>query len=413
MSSTKRIFPVLTVLFLGYLGFSLAIPLFPPLFMDPAHRFLPDETTQGMRRILLGILFAMYPLGQFVGAPLLGKLSDKYGRKPVLLISLIIVIPAYLGSAFAVSFTLPVLLFFSRFFSGLLEGNIVIAQAAIADISEDTKAKTKNFGWLVSLSSTAFFFGPLIGGKLADSTLVSWFHFDTPFWGAAILTLIGYFIVLKLFKETHPPDSEVDVSARSITKSFKEGLKFKGLRTIYVANLFVFLAIFFFLNFFTAYLVARFQLSVSRLGEVNAYLSIPFMIAPIFFGMFAKWWSSRQAMRMGSFCLCISYLVFVLPPSPWALLITLLPLGFFQSMGFAFPALMVSDKVGKRVQGQALGTNQSIQVFAEAATALCGGFIMALGQTLPIYAAAICSIIAGLILFIRPPQGVPTSSGAS
>ena len=401
MSSVKRIFPVLTVLFLGYLGFSLAIPLFPPLFLDPALGFLPMETTIKMRRILLGILFAMYPLGQFIGAPLLGKLSDKYGRKPILLTSLIIVIPAYLGSAFSVYYTLPILLFFSRFLSGLLEGNIVIAQAAIADISEDTKTKTKNFGWLVSLSSTAFFFGPLIGGKLADSRVVSWFHFDTPFWGAAILTLFGFFIVLYLFRETHSPDKEIEVSVKTITRSFTDGLRYKRLRVIYSANLFVFLSIFFFLNFFTAYLVTRFNFSVALLGEVNAYLSIPFMIAPIFFGIFAKWWNSRQSMCLGSLCLCISYLIFVIPPSPWALLLTLIPLGFFQSMGFAFPALMVSDAVSKRVQGQALGTNQSIQVFAEAATALTGGFIMAAERTLPIYAAAACSVIASFILFIK------------
>ena len=103
----KRIFPVLVVLFLGYLGFSLALPLFPPLFLDPKHAFLPVETTTTMRRILLGILFAMYPLGQFVGAPLLGKFSDKYGRKPVLLISLILVIPAFIGSALSVLYILP------------------------------------------------------------------------------------------------------------------------------------------------------------------------------------------------------------------------------------------------------------------------------------------------------------------
>lgn len=411
MSSLKRIFPVLTVLFLGYLGFSLAIPLFTPLFLDPTHGFLPIETTQKMRRILLGFLFAMYPFGQFIGAPLLGKLSDRYGRKPVLLISLIIVIPAYLGSAISVLYTLPALLFLSRFFSGLLEGNVVIAQAAIADISEDTKSKTKNFGWLVSLSSTAFFFGPLIGGKLADSTIISWFHFDTPFWGAAILTLIGFFIVLYLFKETHVPDKELKVSFKAITRSFTEGLKYKRLRAIYTANLFVFFSIFFFLNFFTAYIATRFQFSVARLGEVNAYLAIPFMIAPIFFGVFAKWWTSRQAMRLGSLCLCISYLIFVIPASPWALLITLIPLGFFQSMGFAFPALMVSDTVGKRFQGQALGTNQSIQVFAEAATALFGGFILAAGRTFPIYAAASCCIIAAIIMFIKPPKvGAASSS---
>jgi len=407
MTSVKRVFPVLTVLFLGYLGYSLAIPLFPPLFLDPIHGFLPEDLSQGARRILLGVLFAMYPLGQFVGAPLLGKLSDKYGRKPVLLISLLIVIPAYLGSAFSVLFTFPTLLYISRFLSGLLEGNIVIAQAAIADISEDTKTKTKHFGWLVSLSSTAFFFGPLIGGKLADSSIVSWFHFNTPFWGAAILTVIGFFIVLYLFKETHTPDREMELSIKTITKSFTDGLRYKRLRVIYSANLFVFLSIFFYLNFFTAYLVARFQFPVSILGEVNAYLSLPFMIAPIFFGMFAKWWTSRQSMRLGSLCLCISYLIFVIPSSPWALLITLVPLGFFQSMGFAFPALMVSDAVGKRYQGIALGTNQSIQVFAEAGTALVGGFLLAMERTIPIYAAAACAVIAAFILFIRPEPKSP------
>ena len=412
MSSVKRVFPVLTVLFLGFLGFSLAIPLFPPLFLDPTHAFLPDETTKEMRRILLGILFAMYPLGQFVGAPLLGKLSDKYGRKPVLLISLIIVIPAYIGSALSVLYVLPVFLFISRFFSGLLEGNIVIAQAAIADISEDTKTKTRNFGWLVSLSSTAFFFGPLIGGKLADSTIVSWFHFDTPFWCAAVLTLIGFFIVYFLFRETHPPDPEMEVSVKAITRSFTEGLKFKQLRNIYYANLFVFLAIFFFLNFFTAYLVNRFHFSVALLGEVNAYLAIPFMIAPIFFGVFSRWWTTRQAMRLGSLCLCISYFIFLIPASPWALLATLIPLGFFQSMGFAFPAIMVSNGVGKRFQGQALGTNQSIQVFAEASTALTGGFVMAIANSLPIYLAAACAFIAAIILFIRPAKAQDSAASS-
>ena len=129
----------------------------------------------------------------------------------------------------------------------------------------------------------------------------------------------------------------------------------------------------------------------------------PFLLSLPLFSLvfFAKWWTSREAMRLGSFCLCISYLIFIMPPSPWALLITLIPIGFFQSMGFAFPALMVSNTVSKRYQGQALGTNQSIQVFAEAATALIGGFIMAIEKTLPIYAAAICSVIAAFILFIR------------
>ena len=91
-----------------------------------------------------------------------------------------------------------------------------------------------------------------------------------------------------------------------------------------------------------------------------------------------------------------------MPTSPWALIFTLLPVGFFLSMGFAFPAIMISDAVSKRRQGQSLGTNQSLQVFAEAATALLGGFFMAKANSFPIYAGAVCAVIAALILFIKP-----------
>lgn len=401
-SSLARTFPVLIVLFLGYFGFSLALPLFPPLFLEPAHGFLSPSISAEMRRILLGILFAMYPLGQFVGSPVLGKLSDKFGRRPILLISLLAVIPAFIGSALSVLYTLPILLYISRFLSGLLEGNIVIAQAAVADVAQGAQAKTKQFGWIVSLSSTGFLFGPLIGGKLVDSKIVSWFHYDTPFWCAAILTVIAFLVVAILFKETHQRDRELEISIRSITQSFTSGLKIKALRVIFSANFFIFMGMFFYLNFFSSYLVNQYGFSFSLLGEVNAYLSIPFIISPFFFGLFAKWWTSRQSMRFGALCICISYLIFVIPENPWYLLITLIPVGFFLAMGFAFPALMVSDSVSQRYQGQALGTNQSLMVFGEAATALMGGFIMAQANVLPIYAGAACAFIGALILFIKP-----------
>ena len=398
MASIKQIFPILIVLFLGYLGFSLAMPIFPPLFLKTTYPFLPFETSQTMRRVLLGILFSMYPLGQFIGAPLLGKLSDKYGRKPVLLISLIAVVPAYLGCAFSILYAVPIFLFISRFVSGLLEGNIVIAQAAMADISENEATKTKGFGWLLSLSSTAFLIGPLIGGKLADSKEISWFDLDTPFWAAACLTLIGFFIVLFLFKETHLPDNETHISIQTVWRSFIDGLKYKDLRTIYFANLFVFLSIFFFLNFFSAYLVTLFQSSPTQLGQMNGYFALPFIIAPIFFGLFTKWWTYRQSTQIASICLCISYLIFLIPSSFQALWVTLIPIGFFQAMNFAFPALMVSSAVDEKSQGIALGTNQSIQVLGEAFTALLGGFIVAIGNTFTIYSGAFCCLISALIL---------------
>lgn len=95
-------FPVFTVVFFGYVGFSLAFPIFSPMFLDPCHRFLPIDTSMAMRTVLLGCALASYPVGQFLGLPLLGTLSDHYGRRGILLITLCVTFLAYLVSAIGV-----------------------------------------------------------------------------------------------------------------------------------------------------------------------------------------------------------------------------------------------------------------------------------------------------------------------
>ena len=241
----KQMASLLIVLFLGYLGFSLALPLFPPMFLDPTHAILPAQTTHFTRTALLGLLLAMYPLGQFFGCPILGKMSDKYGRKKVLLISLLAVVFVYIITALSIEFTMIYLLYASRFVCGLFEGNVVIAQAAITDISEDNAAKSKNFGWLVSISSSGFVFGPLLGGKLADPNLVSWFNYATPFWFASFFVLLAFIFVSIFFIETKRPNPEIKIKISKTFTNVMEGFQDRALRKIYSANFFIFLAIFF------------------------------------------------------------------------------------------------------------------------------------------------------------------------
>lgn len=400
ISIKKNFLPILTVLFLGYLGFSFVLPLFPPLFLDQEILFLPLKTTQNMRRILLGLLFTMYPIGQFLGAPLLGKFSDKYGRKPILLISLLATIPTYISCALSLSYTLPGLLFLSRFLCGLLEGNIVIAQAAIADISENRKEKTKNFGWLVSFSSAAFFFGPLIGGVLANDKFVSWFGYDTPFWAAALLVFLGFLNVYFFFKETATANKALVIDVKKIFLSFIEGVRLPNLSPLFSAHLLIFSAMFFFLNFFSTFLVSRFDFTVLQLGYANAYLSLFLIFSPLIFKQFSRVFPPHKTLIIGALVLSISLILFVLPHSPWALLVTLIPIGIALSIAFGFPAILVSERVSKSVQGQALGTNLSIQVLAEALTALFGGFLLAAQTSLPFFFGA-CTSLAGALLLTR------------
>ena len=405
----KKLFPVLTVLFLGYFGFSLALPIFPPLFLDLDLSFLPLEMGTNVRRILLGLLFSAYPLGQFIGAPIMGKLSDKYGRKPILLVSLLSIIPGYVGSALSIIYAYPPLLFFSRFWVGLLEGNITIAYAAITDISEDEERKAKNFRWIVSFTSSGFLFGPLIGGFLADSKLATWFRYDTPFWFAALLILIGFFTVWFAFKETHTKEINVKVSLVGLFASFFESLKIKHLRRIFAANLCFVLACFFFLNFFTSYFLTLFQFNEFELGMVSAYLELSILIAPFFFGVITRFWTALKIAKIGLFCLSLSLLIFLLFTSAHAWLLTLIPVGFFSAVGFTYSALMISNRTGKRNQGQALGANVAIQVFGEAITALVGGFLAVYWIGMPILFGALFAFLGGVVLIFEMRSSKPTT----
>lgn len=85
MIRIRELMPLYAVIFLGFLGYALTITLFIPMLMDKSFALLPAGTTTSLRAMLSGLLLAMYPLGQFFGSPIIGNLSDHFGRKKVLL----------------------------------------------------------------------------------------------------------------------------------------------------------------------------------------------------------------------------------------------------------------------------------------------------------------------------------------
>lgn len=399
--SVSSLFPLLVVLFLGYLGFSLALPLFPPMFLDETRSILPTSITPKLRYFALGALLAMYPLGQFFGCPILGKFSDKYGRKPVLLISLVIVIPAYIATGLSIYYTNIFFLYLSRLICGLAEGNIAIAQASIADGSAQREVKTKHFGFVVAVSSLGFVIGPLLGGKLADPTLVSWFNYATPFFFAGILVCIALIYVNFSFKETRARYLQMEISVAKIFMGFFLQLKSQALRALYGFNFMVYLAMFFLFGFFSVYLMKTFGFGVSGLAKFSSYLSIPIAIAPLFFGKISRRLSTIKVALVSSFMIGFCIIFMLLPSNPIALYLTLLPLGFFLASGFAYTAAMISERVDEHVQGHALGTNQSIQVLAEAITGVTGGMLARFYDSLPLIIGAVFAFIAGFYLITR------------
>ncbi|MGZ4893714.1 MAG: MFS transporter, partial [Halobacteriota archaeon] len=197
--SGHPLFVILSIVFLDLVGVGILIPIVPVLLAGPSSPYyiLPAGYTVQQGYILLGWLVAIYPLFQFLAAPILGQLSDKYGRKKVLGVSLAGTSVSYVVFAIGIITQNLPLLFVARAFDGITGGNIPVAQAVVADITPP-RERAKNFGLIGAAFGLGFIIGPYIGGKLSDPSVVSWFNAAVPFWFAAILAVVNIVLVIAL-----------------------------------------------------------------------------------------------------------------------------------------------------------------------------------------------------------------------
>src|SRR6185369_10555677 len=268
----KALLPLYTVIFIGFVGYSLMITVFTPLILYGHMGIIPSEMPPSHRPILLGVLVSLYPLGQFFGSPVAGALSDRFGRKPTLLVSLIITTACYALLAIALANGRLALLMAASLLAGLAEANIVIAQSAIADVATD-QARNRLFGYIYLSVSLAYIAGPLIGGKLADPSLVPWFTYATPFWAVFGLLLVTFLWTALLFRETRAAPVGEPIRYAAAFTNLLNVFTDRRLRQLYAINFLLYLAIYGFFRCYPMYIVDQFRLDVSRMSELIAWLT--------------------------------------------------------------------------------------------------------------------------------------------
>ncbi|MCB0393691.1 MAG: MFS transporter, partial [Bdellovibrionales bacterium] len=153
MKSKSPLLIIFVTVFVDLVGFGIIIPLSPYL----AKHF-------GASGLQIGLLMSVYSLAQFIFSPLWGRLSDVYGRRPILLMSLLGSTLAHLGFAFASDLWM---LFVARTIAGLFGANISAASAYIADVT-DSKSRSKSMGIIGAAFGIGFILGPAIGGFLSE-----------------------------------------------------------------------------------------------------------------------------------------------------------------------------------------------------------------------------------------------------
>src|SRR5438067_2150663 len=178
---TRPLLIIFLTIFVNLIGFGIIIPLLP---------FYAQ--TFGASPLVIGFLFAIFSLCQLLAAPALGDLSDRYGRRPVLVFSLAGTVVSFVMLALAHSVTM---LFLSRIVDGLSGGNISTARAYVADITEP-KDRARAFGLIGAAFGLGFIFGPALSGLLARIS------YTAPIWAAAGITMVATIMALFWLPET-------------------------------------------------------------------------------------------------------------------------------------------------------------------------------------------------------------------
>jgi DHA1 family tetracycline resistance protein-like MFS transporter len=410
MTAARRdhpILPIFVTVFIDLLGFGIAIPTLAVVLLRPEAGVLPFATPFGIRTIFYGMLVASYPIAQFFGAPILGALSDRYGRKPVLIVPILANMLGYVIFALGLIFQRLDLLFISRIIDGFAGGSISIAMSALADISEDERAKTRNFGLIGLAFGLGFILGPFIGGKLSDSSLVSWFTYATPFWFAAGLCMINMILVWWQFPETLRTRTDTKVSALTGFRNLWRAFKLSNLRVMFFVVFLLTLGFNFFTQFFQVFLIEKFSFTQSQIGDLFAYVGLWIAIAQGFVTRpLSRKFSPRTILSFSALFLGLTLPLLILPKMSWVLFLILPFIAVFQGLTEPNSTAMVSELSDASSQGEILGIKQSIQSMGMAIPPIIAGFISGIHHTLPIIVASIITLLAWgtFVRFFRPEK---------
>ncbi|WP_108398576.1 Tet(A)/Tet(B)/Tet(C) family tetracycline efflux MFS transporter [Devosia submarina] len=393
----KPLVVILAAVMLDAVGIGLIFPILPALLRDVGH--ISEVAT------LLGLMLALYSACQFLFSPILGVLSDRFGRRPILLISLAGAAIDYLIMAFAPYLWMLVL---GRAISGITSANMAVATAYITDISSEEE-RAKRFGMFHAMFGIGFIIGPVLGGLLGDI----WVR--APFIAAALLNAINFALALFVLPESRPGQrgAKFDRDTLNPFKPLGWALTFSALIPM--------MAIFVIMNFVgTMYGTIWALFSEDSFGWSGTMIGLSLGAFGVFHagaqafltGPAVERLGERWALVVGMACELTALLILGMATQGW-ILFALAPL--FALGGIGMPALqsLMTAQVGADKQGQLQGVLASLVSLAAVFGPVFFSFsYFAVQGTWPgliwIIGAAIYLLALPLILGIkRRPAAVP------
>lgn len=371
---------VFVTVFIDLLGFGIIIPLLP---------FYAESF--GANAFTVGLLSTSFSMAQFVFAPLWGRLSDRVGRRPIILMGLFGSFLSYVGFAFAT--TLP-LLFAARIFAGIAGANIPTAQAVMADITSP-EDRAKGMGLVGAAFGLGFIFGPAIGGFFSQ------WGYAMPSLFAAGLSIANFALAWFRLPETLRPEHRVTKQAGPVL-ALERALTRPHLPLLLLTGFLVVGSFSVFETTFALFAERRFAFTASSIGYVFAFVGIILVVVQgVLVGKATRIVGEHHLVPISLSIVALGLLMIPATGNVPALLVSQAVLAV--GMGFNGPALMslVSRFSAPEDQGGVMGLTQSLKSLARIVGPMYGGYVFdRFGMAVPFISAGVFMGVTALVATI-------------
>ena len=396
--SRRAIFVLLLLAFLDSSAFGLIYPLFSSMLFDPKWNLVDPHMSHAIRGLWLGVFISATPIIAMVVSPFVGNLSDRVGRRPIIISCLCFGAISWLWAGYSVSVHSLYGIAFARITMGISVASFAVANACISDISESAE-KGKRYSWMAVAFGAGFAIGPLMGGIFASKSILWEESLLRPFMVASLLTAMNTFLVYQWLPETCATKNQQQKS-----KTFLSFLKELGdidskLLALLLATFLFCFGWSFYIDFIPVWWVEKFHMSASEVslffgyGAVWYVVSCGFLVGPVLRRVHPLTVFSIAAIAL---FVCIWMLFVMNTPDVY---LWLLPLQNIAA-SFLFPvaAMAVSEMASKEHQGRVMGYHASAEWLGFGIGPLTSGPFLGIHLLMPVAIGGLAVLLAGVVV---------------